>query len=397
MKKDVTVIGGGIIGVATALQIIKNRPELKVVVLEKERELGLHQTGNNSGVIHSGIYYRPDSQKAELCKTGREILINYCKERGVPYEICGKIIVATNSKEVDRLKDLKYKADKNGIHVVELDSRTIQEVEPYARGMAALYVSSAGIVNFRQVVQSLVVDFQSLGGEVIKACKVTGIHTKPHGFDVTTTNSSIRTGQLVGCAGLYSDKIAEMCGIQTSVCIIPFRGEYYKLKSEASHYCRNLIYPVPDPELPFLGVHFTRTMSGEVECGPNAVLAFAREGYSRSKINTAELFAMLKFPGFWRMTSRYWKVGIVEYYRSISRKAFLSSLKKLIPDLPYDAIVAGGSGVRAQAVTRKGALVDDFQFADGKNCVNVINAPSPAATSSLAIANLIAQRVLRSL
>ncbi len=391
MQKDVIIVGGGIVGLATALKILEKNPSLRVQIIEKENELARHQTGNNSGVIHSGLYYKPGSLKARNCIRGYELLIGFCKEYGIPFELCGKIVVATEQGELPLLKNLFERGLENGLEGLRmLDSAELRDYEPHVNGVAGFFVPQTGIVDYKVVAEKYGELIRHLGGEISLGEKVTDIREERNGVVVETTRQTAAAKMLVNCAGLYSDKVARLASDAVDVRIIPFRGEYYKLKADREHLVKNLIYPVPDPNFPFLGVHFTRMMRGGVEAGPNAVLAFSREGYKKSDINLAELTGTLSWPGFRKVAKKYWRTGLGEMYRSLSKSAFTKALQKLIPEIRESDLVEGGAGVRAQACDRTGGLVDDFLIFEEARVVNVCNAPSPAATSSLSIGETVA-------
>ena len=390
---DLIVVGGGIVGLAASLAIVQQHPTLKIVILEKEEQLATHQTGHNSGVIHSGIYYKPGSLKAQTCVTGAKALVAFCKEYGIPYERCGKVVVATAADELPRLEALYRRGTANGVEGLEMISpERLRELEPHARGLKALYVPATGIVDFPRVAQTYARLVQERGGEIRTRYEVRKILHRNEGLVLETSQRSVRGNFLINCGGLHCDRIARLAGAQIDLQIVPFRGEYYTLAPSRRHLVKNLIYPVPDPALPFLGVHFTRTLDGLVEAGPNAVLAFAREGYQKTDFTLADLQETLTFPGFWRMARRYWKTGIGEMYRSYSKNAFLKALQRLLPDLRETDLQCGGIGVRAQAIASSGALVDDFVIAPSRRALHVLNAPSPGATSSLTIGRFIAEK-----
>ena len=394
---EVAIIGGGIIGLATALELSRRHPGSRIVVLEKEAELAAHQTGHNSGVIHSGIYYKPGSLKARNCVAGARALMEFCQENGVNYELCGKVVVATSEPEIERLEELHRRGTANGVSGLEMvGPERLRELEPHTRGLKALYSPNTGIIDFTEVTKAYARRFQENGGEVITGAKVLGIRRADGALNLATTRGDVRATYLINCAGLYADVIARMMGVRHDVRIIPFRGEYYMLASEARHLVNGLIYPVPDPQFPFLGVHFTRTIHGEVEAGPNAVLAFAREGYTKSRVNVGESLGMLGYRGFWTMAAKYWKTGLREFHRSLSKRAFTQALQRLLPDLEERHLARGGSGVRAQAVERDGSMVDDFRISETENAIHVRNAPSPGATASLAISRDIVDMAERS-
>ncbi len=398
MENDVIIIGGGIVGLATAYQLLQQKPGLKLTLLEKEDSLARHQTGNNSGVIHSGLYYKPGSLKATNCIHGYNLLIDFCQKESIPFELCGKIVVATEKEQLPVLENLFIRGQQNGLtNLQKLKADQLKEYEPHVTGLAGIHVPQTGIVDFKLVAEKYGECIHRLGGEIKLGEKVIGIKNSGNASLVETKKGTYSGKLLINCAGLYSDKLARLTSKNVDVKIIPFRGEYYKLKKEKEYLVRNLIYPVPDPNFPFLGVHFTRMMKGGVEAGPNAVLAFKREGYTKSQVNLAELFESLMWPGFQKVAAKYWKTGMGEMYRSFSKGAFTKALQKLIPEVQPEDLVAGGAGVRAQACDRNGGLVDDFLILEEAHVINVCNAPSPAATSSLAIGETISKLVLNRL
>jgi len=388
---DVVVVGGGIVGLATALALVERAPDLRVTVLEKEAEVGRHQTGHNSGVIHSGLYYRPGSAKARLCVEGGRLLRAFCADAGIPVHECGKVVVATNAAEAARLDELYARGVANGVARLELLSADgLRRIEPHAAGVRALWSPTTAVVDFRQVARALAAVLQRRGVQVATARRVVGVRRVSAGFVVQTPHTDVAARWLVNCAGLYSDVVARMAGARPDVQIVPFRGEYYLLRPERAHLVRGLIYPVPDPRFPFLGVHLTRTIHGGVEAGPNAVLALAREGYTRWRVRPAEVAMLLAYPGFWRMVCRYWRTGLHEVVRSLSTRAFVRALQRLVPALEVADVVRAGAGVRAQAVRPDGTLEDDFRIVATAGAIHVLNAPSPAATSALAIGRHVA-------
>ena len=388
---DLTIIGGGILGLATAVKITAAHPRLRLLLLEKEPDLARHQTGNNSGVIHSGLYYRPGSLKARTCVAGRRELIQFCDENGVPYEICGKVVVATTDEELPRLEELRRRGEANGLGGLEtIGAERLKELEPHATGIKGLHVPETGIIDYKKVAAAYATKIRDSGGDIRLSQKVVGILDRPDEIVLQTSGGDYRTKHLINCCGLQSDLIAKMArganqDHEPEHRIIPFRGEYYKIAPERQFLVKNLIYPVPDPTFPFLGVHFTRMAKGGVEAGPNAVLAYAREGYSHRQVNLNDLWQTVSFRGFWAMTGRYWQTGFGELYRSLSKTAFVRALQQLVPEIRASDLVAGGAGVRAQAVSANGALVDDFVIKQGRNAIHILNAPSPGATASLAI------------
>jgi L-2-hydroxyglutarate oxidase len=384
------IIGGGIIGTATAMALQKES-NFKTLIIEAEDTLANHQTGNNSGVIHSGLYYKPGSLKANNCTTGRILMYRFCEEHNIPHEKCGKIVVAVNQNEINPLNDLYERGLANGLNgIKKLNAGELKEYEPYVNGVAGLYVPQTGILDYRSVTEAYSKIVIVNGGELHLNCKFKGIKRYGSELVITTSLGDVKFKYLINCGGLYSDRIAKLCGVKPALQIIPFRGEYYKLTVENTYLVKNLIYPVPDPKFPFLGVHFTRMIKGGVEAGPNAVLAFKREGYSHADISIRDTGEMLFYPGFWKMASKYYKTGFAEFYRSLSKKAFVSALKKLVPEIEMNFITEGGAGVRAQALEPSGKLVDDFRIVQSKNMIHVLNAPSPAATASISIGNYIA-------
>jgi (S)-2-hydroxyglutarate dehydrogenase len=389
----VAVIGGGLLGLATAAAL-QRRGRRPVVVLEAEERVAAHQSGHNSGVIHAGVYYRPGSLKARLCVTGREALYRLCHDRGVPCERCGKLIVATRRSELPMLSALEQRGSANGVTSLRwCSAEELREREPHATGLAALHCGETGIVDYRNVAAALAEIVAELGGAVRTGAAVVGAAAGHDGFVLrTTAGDEVACLNLVNCAGLQSDRVARLCGIDAGLQIVPFRGEYFHLRAHRRHLVRNLIYPVPDPVLPFLGVHFTRTIGGEVEAGPNAVLAFSRHGYRWSRVSAPDFLETLTYRGFWRMARRHWRTWLVEIYRSVDRRAAARALQALVPEITADDLVPAGAGVRAQAVTRDGMLVDDFRLVSAPGMLHVLNAPSPAATASLAIAEYLADQ-----
>lgn len=396
MQYDVIIIGGGAVGLATALQTLRRKPSAKVIILEKESDVGRHQTGNNSNVIHSGIYYKPGSLKATNCIRGYGQLLAFCDEHSIPYKLCGKVIVATDQQELPLLENIYKRGLENGLSGLKMLSlEELREIEPHVAGISGIHVPQTGIVDYKQVANKYAEVFRQLGGEIKLGEKVSDIRTTGDKVTVISTTTSYEGKLVVNCAGLYSDKIATLTNGKIDVKIIPFRGEYYKLKKEKEYLVKTLIYPVPDPSFPFLGVHFTTMVNGGVECGPNAVLAFRREGYKKSDISLGELAETLAWPGFHKIASKYWRTGFGEMYRSFSKAAFTKALQKLIPEIQESDLAPGGAGVRAQACDRTGGLLDDFLILEERHAINVCNAPSPAATSSLAIGETVADLIIR--
>jgi len=392
---DLAVIGGGIVGCATALAISSRNPNLKIALFEKEANLASHQTGHNSGVIHAGLYYKPGSMKAETCASGREALYHFCSEHDIPHQRCGKVVVAVDDSELPALEELERRGQANGLDGLQrLSASQLQEREPHVRGVAGLFVPQTGIVDYVRVTQKLAELFKSCGGVVHLNSPVLKIQKRQDGYLIHSGHKTFETRSLVNCAGLHADQIARLAGLRPKLRIIPFRGEYYEFKPERSKLVNHLIYPVPDPLMPFLGVHFTRMIDGTVEAGPNAVLAWRREGYRRSDFSLPDLADTFAFAGFWKLSARFWKTGLEEYRRSFSKKQFVKSLQRLMPEVRESDLVPGGSGVRAQAVDIDGRMVDDFCIQTEGRMVHVLNAPSPAATASLSIAEHIADKVM---
>lgn len=395
-KCDIAVIGAGIVGLGTALALTERFPRYSLAVLEKEPEIASHQTGHNSGVIHAGIYYKPGSYKAKLCAQGVRMLTEFCDANGIRYERCGKLIVATTREELPRLQMLYERGIANGIEGLQMiGPDRAGEIEPYARVVQALHSPNTAIVDYSEVAGALARKIANQDHRIIKGARVRAINQSGGLIRITSDNVNFQARYLINCAGLYADSIARLMGVKPDLQIIPFRGEYYSLKP-GQDLIRALIYPVPDPEFPFLGVHFTKRIQGDYEAGPNAVLAFAREGYRFSKVHLPELMEMAAYRGFWAMAWRYWRMETFELYRSLSRAAFLRALQKLVPDLERNHLAPGGSGVRAQAVTPQGSLVDDFKIIEAASAIHVLNAPSPAATASLAIGRHIAELAAKS-
>lgn len=392
-RSDFLILGGGIVGLATAWQITRQFQQASVVVLEKEAQLAEHQTGRNSGVLHSGIYYKPGSLRAINCRTGKLAMERFCAEHNIPYDICGKVIVAVSEVELPNLERIFERGQQNGVSCAMIGPERLHELEPHAAGVKAIHVPEAGIVNYRRVTEKLAEMVAASSGRVVTKARVTAIRRNGPQVVVQSTAGEFTAATLVNCTGLHSDRIASLGGAKPAAKIVPFRGEYYELKPEAEHLCRNLIYPVPDPSFPFLGVHFTRMIDGGVECGPNAVLAFAREGYTKTAVNLRDLAEALTYPGFLRLAWKYWPKGLGEMWRSCSKRAFVRALQRLVPEIRSEQLVTGRAGVRAQALGRDGALVEDFVIETNGPIVNVLNAPSPAATSSLNIGKLIVDKL----
>lgn len=393
-RADIVIIGGGVVGLATAYHLKQIEPKKSIVVLEKEAVIAAHQTGNNSGVIHSGIYYKPGSLKAINCRKGKLALEKFCKEQGVNYESCGKVIVATSKEEIPTMNKIYDRGKENGVSCKIIDDKELKDLEPHAAGVAAIHVPEAGIINYKNFCSVLAEKIQLSGGKILLGEKVNFITPSRDKVNVQTENGlEFEAGKVINCAGLYSDIIADKGGAKSEMKIIPFRGEYYELTDSAKSLVKNLIYPVPDPNFPFLGVHFTRMIDGGVECGPNAVLAFAREGYGKLRINPNELLESLCYPGFIKLASKYWKTGLGEIWRSLSKQAFVKALSVLVPEIKSEDLKKAPAGVRAQAVSVDGSMVDDFYFSRNGNVLNVCNAPSPAATASLNIAKVISEKI----
>ena len=398
MTRDVVIIGGGIVGLATAFQLLEAKPQVKILLLEKESKLAAHQTGNNSGVLHCGLYYKPGSEKARLSVEGLKAMTAFCREHGIAHEICGKIVVATSPEELPRLASLWERGNANGLlGLQKLNPTEIREIEPHAAGLAAIRVPQEGIVDYPGVCEKLGELIRQRGGEIRLGTRVQKIISAGGEKVVETNAGNFRAKFVVACGGLHADRLVKAAGQKPTAKIIPFRGEYYQLKKERQHLVRHLIYPVSDPKFPFLGVHFTRLVHGGIEVGPNAVLAFAREGYKWSNINLRDLAESLSFPGLWKFLATYPSLCGYEIWRSFSKAEFTRSLQKLVPEIREDDLETGGAGVRAQAMTPDGKLVEDFYFEEAAGMLHVVNAPSPAATASLAIGQKISERVLSQL
>jgi L-2-hydroxyglutarate oxidase len=391
MQYDVVIIGGGIVGLATALRLKQAQPGLKVALLEKEKQLAAHQTGHNSGVIHSGIYYKPGSLKATNCINGYNQLLEFCDREGVAYDLCGKVIVATGKEELTALETIYQRGVDNGLSKIrKITAAELKEYEPHVHGIAGIHVPYTGIIDYTDVSLKYAEIFLKLGGEIMLGEKAETIRNQGEHSEIVTATATYRTRLVINCAGLFSDKIAALTRSKVDFRIIPFRGEYYELVPEKHHLVKTLIYPVPDPNFPFLGVHFTRMIKGGVEAGPNAVFAFKREGYKKTDFHLSDVTESLAWPGFRKVMFKYWQTGLGEYYRSFSKTAFTKALQKLIPEIQEKDLVPGGAGVRAQACDRTGGLLDDFMILEDKHVINVGNAPSPAATSSLSIGKTVA-------
>lgn len=398
MKYDVSIIGGGIVGLATALQILKLRPQAKLCVVEKEQAVAQHQTGHNSGVIHSGIYYKPNSLKALNCIRGYQMLLDFCQQENIGYELCGKIIVATEQSELATLENVYQRGIANGLDKIKkINKEEIKEIEPHCQGIAGIYVPYTGIIDYVEVAQKYAQLIRERGGQIFLGEKVEKIQEQQNDYEIITQNRTYASTLLINCAGLYSDKITQLTQKKVDYRIIPFRGEYYHIKPEKQYLVKHLIYPVPDPNFPFLGVHFTRMIKGGVEAGPNAVFSFKKEGYKKTDFDFQETIASISWRGFQKVAFKYWKTGLGEFYRSFSKTAFTKALQRLIPEIQENDLEQGGAGVRAQACDRNGGLIDDFLIIENKGIIHVGNAPSPAATSSLSIGLTVAEMAVKRL
>ena len=387
---DVVVVGGGIIGLATSMKLTQDFPNLKVAVLEKEKEVAQHQTGHNSGVIHAGIYYAPGSQKANFCSTGGKLLRDFCDEYGIAYDMCGKLIVATDDSEVPQLEELFKRGTENGAEGLRMvDREEIKDIEPYSAGVKAILSPNTGIIDYFEVSQAYATRMRENGGDLLTNVEVISMENRDNLVYINTTSGTIAAKYVLNCAGLHADTVARMMGVDVGVKIVPFRGEYFSIIPEKEHMVKGLIYPVPNPSMPFLGVHFTRRINGSVEAGPNAVLAFAREGYKKTDVNLKDTLGTLSYSGFWKMSAKYWKVGMHEQYRSLVKGVFVKSLQKLMPEITGDDLGAPGAGVRAQVIDSNGGLLQDFAIEASPNAIHVLSAPSPGATSSLTISEYI--------
>ena len=387
---DVVVVGGGIIGLATSMKLTQDFPNLKVAVLEKEKEVAQHQTGHNSGVIHAGIYYAPGSQKANFCSTGGKLLRDFCDEYGIAYDMCGKLIVATDDSEVPQLEELFKRGTENGAQGLRMvNQEEIKDIEPYSAGVKAILSPNTGIIDYFEVSQAYATRMRENGGDLLTNVEVISIENKDNLLYINTTSGTVAAKYVLNCAGLHADTVARMMGVDVGVKIVPFRGEYFSIIPEKEHMVKGLIYPVPDPSMPFLGVHFTRRINGSVEAGPNAVLAFAREGYKKTDVNLKDTLGTLSYSGFWKMSAKYWKVGMHEQYRSLVKGVFVKSLQKLMPEITGDDLGDPGAGVRAQVIDSNGGLLQDFAIEASANAIHVLSAPSPGATSSLTISEYI--------
>ena len=396
MIYDKIIIGGGIVGLATALAIKERDPDCKLAILEKESDWALHQSSRNSGVIHAGVYYKPGSKKARFALAGNASMMAFCERHNIPHEQCGKLIVATAPEQIEGLNSLYDRAAANGLDVSRIGREAALEIEPHVNCMEALHVPSTGIVDFKVVAAKYVELLGEMDVDLILNCEITDIKQQEWGYSLSTSRNMYQTKYLIATVGLYSDRIARGSGVDPGMKIIPFRGEYWHLTQNKRSLVKNLIYPVPNPKFPFLGVHMTRLIDGSVHAGPNAVLAFSREGYSWLKINAKDLFETLTFPGFWKLADSYLGEGLKEMYRSVVKSAFLSSVQELIPEIESNDLQRGAAGVRAQSLRSDGTLIDDFHLVEQKNGVFVLNAPSPAATASLEIGKYIARKIYSS-
>lgn len=390
---DFAIVGGGIVGLSTGMAIYDRFPNAKVVVIEKEAVVAEHQTGHNSGVIHSGIYYKPGSFKARFARQGSNSMKEFCQTHGIDHDICGKVIVATKEEELPLLENLYTRGLENKLDIQRIGSDELKEIEPHVKGLGAIRVPQAGIVNYRQVSEKFASIIEEKGGEIKLNTKVEKIQEESDQVTIETSRGTIKARMVINCAGLHSDRVAAAAGYKTDMKILPFRGEYYKLKPEKRYLVKNLIYPVPNPKFPFLGVHFTRMVSGEVDAGPNAVLSFKREGYKKTDFNAKDLAEALSYSGLWKMAGKFAKEGMDEYIRSFSKKQFTKSLQELIPEIQADDLIPAPAGVRAQAIRNDGNMVDDFHIIMGKRTIHVCNAPSPAATASIEIGKEVVNRI----
>ncbi len=390
---DILIIGGGIVGLATAYNLMQRYPDKSITILEKENELAFHQSGRNSGVLHSGIYYKPGSLKAKNCRAGKALMETFCRKEGIDYNICGKVIVATNEDELPAMQGIYERGQANGVNCEVIGRERLLELEPHVAGIKAIHVPEAGIVNYKQVCQRFAERVQEKGNRIVLGAEVVGIEERKGEVTAVTPQTEYSAHYLINCAGIHSDRVTKMAGGQPPAQIVPFRGEYFELKPEAWHLCNGLIYPVPDPKFPFLGVHFTLMISGAVECGPNAVLAFAREGYRLWDVNGRDLWETLTYSGFRKLAGQYWKTGLGEMWRSASKRAFVKALQKLIPAIRAEHLEAAPAGIRAQALLPDGRMMDDFAFQESRRILNVVNAPSPAATASISVGQAIVEKM----
>jgi L-2-hydroxyglutarate oxidase len=390
---DFAIIGGGIVGLSTAMALGRRYPDAKLVLFEKESRWAFHQTGNNSGVIHSGVYYKPGSFKAKFCRDGCQSMVAFCREHDIPHEVCGKVIVATEEHELPLLENLYQRGLQNGIQVARITAEEVREIEPHVNCLAGVRVFSTGIADYKQVCQKYAEIVRSQGGELYLNTKVERMVDRPNSKVVETTNGTFEARLVVNCAGLHSDRVAKMGGVDPEAKIVPFRGEYYELTPEKRYLVKGLIYPVPNPAFPFLGVHFTRMIDGSVHAGPNAVLSLKREGYKKTDFDLKDFAEVMTYPGFWKLAAKHADEGIQEIIRSFSKAAFVRSLQRLIPEVQSEDLVPTHAGVRAQALMNDGKLVDDFLIVKGQNSIHVCNAPSPAATSSLEIGKAVTEQI----
>jgi L-2-hydroxyglutarate oxidase len=393
MIYDRVIIGGGIVGLATAMQLAQREPNSRILLLEKENDFAAHQTGNNSGVIHSGIYYKPGSFKAKFARDGCHSMVEFCRQHEIPHEVCGKVIVATKQEELPQLEDLYQRGLKNGIPCAKISSQEVKAIEPHVSCIAGIRVNTTGIADFKKVCQKYAEIVRDRGGDLQLNTKVTNLKETSEGYAIETNRGDFEGRFIINCAGLHSDRVAKLGGADPQAKIVPFRGEYYELKPEKRYLVKNLIYPVPNPNFPFLGVHFTRMINGSIHAGPNAVLGFKREGYKKTDVDLCDLAESLTYPGLWKLAAQYGAIGVGEMIRSWSKTAFVRSLQRLIPEVEAEDVIPTHAGVRAQALMPNGKLVDDFLIVDGRNALHVCNAPSPAATASLEIGKAIADRV----
>lgn len=392
-KSNILILGGGIVGLATAYTLSQTDPDKSITILEKEAALAAHQTGRNSGVLHSGIYYKPGSLKARNCRAGKGLMEQFCEREGIPYQLVGKVIVATSEAELPAMQMIYERGQANGVDCTLIDRARLLELEPHVNGIAAIHVPEAGITDYRQITERLAEIVQAGNGRLVLNAQVTDIQERGDGVTAVTTQGDFHGDYLINCTGLHSDRLTRMTAGTAPAQIVPFRGEYFELKPAAHHLCNGLIYPVPNPEFPFLGVHFTRMIDGGVECGPNAVLAFAREGYNKLDINVKDLWETLTYRGFHRLVKPYWRTGLGEMWRSASKGAFVNALQKLVPAIRAEHLIPAPAGIRAQAVQPDGSMLDDFAFQESARIVNVVNAPSPAATSALSIGQAVTARL----
>jgi L-2-hydroxyglutarate oxidase LhgO len=393
MKTDILIIGGGIVGLASAYNLCQQYPDKRITLLEKENTLAFHQTGRNSGVLHSGIYYKPGSLKARNCRDGKALMELFCEREGISFDHCGKVIVATHEGELDTLQMLFERGQANGVQCELISQTRLLELEPHVNGIKAIHVPEAGITDYVAVARRLAELIQAQGNEIVLGARVVGIEVRGDRVVATTPQQEYRADYVVNCAGLHSDRMTRLAGSTPPAQIIPFRGEYFELKPEAEHLCNGLIYPVPDPKFPFLGVHFTRMIHGGVECGPNAVLAFAREGYFLTDVNVGDLWETVRYAGFRKLVAKHWRMGLGEMWRSANKGAFVKALQHLIPAIKAKHLVKAPAGIRAQVVLPDGGMMDDFAFVENGRVVNVVNAPSPAATSSLSVGQHIMEKL----